>query len=163
YRGHDVGPRLRRRHPGLVEGGLVVEQHDRLYLLGRHRVDLAAHRRRAEGGREQAVLDRGVLPEPRGEVLDLVRLDVALEPAAAPAPDDRRSLPGADGGLDLRLVRVVLELRVRDLRVGVRLVEPLDRVLPDALLRRAGEEPVGGGAGAATTTTASAAPTARAG
>src|SRR5205823_6367683 len=118
------------------------EHDDRLDLLCRHRIDLAVDRGRTERGREEAGLDRGVLREPRGEVFDLAGLDVALEPAAAPAPDDRRTLPGADRRLDLRLVRVVLELGERDLRVGVGLVEALDRVLADALLRLAGQEPV---------------------
>ena len=51
--------------------------------------------------------------------------DVALQPAAAPAPDDRRGLAGADRGLDLRLVGVVLELGVGDLALATRALNAL--------------------------------------
>ena len=61
-------------HADLVEDLLVVVEDDRLHGLGRHRVDLAVDRRGAESGREQPVLDRRVLVEPRGEVLDLAGL-----------------------------------------------------------------------------------------
>jgi hypothetical protein len=156
HQAHDVAPGLGRLDTHLVEDLLVVEEHDGLDRLGRHRVDLAVDRRGPEGRGEQAVLDRAVLGEPRGEVLDLIGLDVAAQAAAAPAPDDGGRLAGADGRLDLRLVGVVLEGRRLDLGLGVRLVEPVDGTLADLLTGRAGEEPVGGAAAASTAATAAA-------
>src|SRR5262249_42312542 len=116
--------------------------------------DLVVDRGGAERGREELVLHVGVLGEPAGEVHDLVGLHVAAQTAAAPAPDDRRCLAGADRGLDLRLVGVVLELGVGDLAGLADLVERLDRILADGLLRRSAQEPVGRGALAAATTSA---------
>ena len=147
HQAHDVAPGLGRLGADLVEDLLVPVEHDGLDRLGRHGVDLAVDRRGPERGREQPVLDRGVLAEPRGEVLDLAGLDVAAQTAAAPAPDDRGRLAGPDGRLDLRLVGVVLEGRRLDLGLGVGLVEPVNGSLADLLAGRAGEEPVGGRAG----------------
>ena len=141
---HDVVPRGGGLRADLLEDGLVVVEHDGLHRLARHRVDLAVDGGRAEGGREELVLDVGVLVEPRGEVLDLAGVDVGLEPATAPAPDDRGGLAGADGRLDLRLVGVVLERRLGDLGARVGGVEAVDGTLADALTGLAGEVPVGG-------------------
>ena len=127
----------------LVEHLLVPEQHDRRHGLDRHRVELAVDRRRPERGREDAVsLISGFCAKKAGHVVDLARVDVALQAAAAPAPDQGRALAGADGGLDLLLVGVVGEQRLVDRRLRVRLVEPRDRVLADVLLRLAGQRPV---------------------
>ncbi len=145
----DVAPGLRRLGADLVEDRPVVVQDDGGHRLDRHRVDLVLHRGRAEGRGEDLVLELGVLGEEGREVLDLAGVDVALQTTAAPAPDERRTLAGADRRLDLLLVGVVLERRVLDLPVGVGVVEALDLVLADALLRLPGQEPVGG---AATTT-----------
>ncbi len=144
-------PGLRRLDADLVEHLLVVVQDDRLHRFGRHRVDLAVDRGGAERRREQLVLDVGVRGEPAGEVVDLVGLHVAAQPAAAPAPDDGRCLAGADRRFDLGLVRVVLELGIGDLAGLAGLVERFDRVLPDRLLGRSGQEPVGRTALAAAT------------
>jgi hypothetical protein len=122
----------------------VVEQHDRLHGLDRHRVDLAVDRGRAERRRQDLLLDRVVLAEPVGQVDHLAGVDVRLETATAPAPDHRRGLAGADRRLDLLLVGVVLEERRSDLGVGVRLVEAVDRRLADRLAGLTGQRPVAG-------------------
>ena len=142
----DVAPGLRRLDTNLVQHLLVVVEDDRLYRLGGHRVDLAVDGGGAERRGEQPALHVGVLVEPAGEVVDLAGLHVAPQSTAAPTPDDRRGLSGADRGLDFRLVRVVGELGVGDLALAARRVVRLDRALTNALLRLCGQEPVGRGA-----------------
>ena len=80
---------------------------------------------------EALVLQVRVLLEPAGQVDHLVGIDVALQATAAPAPDHRRALAGADRGLHLLLVGVVGEERDVDLGLRVGLVEARDRVLAD--------------------------------
>ncbi len=95
--------------------------------------------------------------DPARQVVDLAGVGVGLQDPAAPAEDQRRRLPGADGGADLRLVRVVLEVGDLDGALA-QLVERIDRGLADGLARLPGQAPHRGGA--ATTATATAGRTA---
>ncbi len=69
----------------LGEEGLVVEEHHGLHAAHRDAVDLPVEAAGGDDRRQEAVLQRRVVLEGRGQVDQLVRVDVRLDGAAAPS------------------------------------------------------------------------------
>jgi hypothetical protein len=83
----------------LAEDGLVVEEVDRLGALDRDAVDVALVGDGAERGRQE-----GGQPGRLAQRIDVPGLDVLLQGAAAPGPEDRRRVARSHRELDLLFI-----------------------------------------------------------
>src|SRR5579875_1862638 len=93
----------------LLEDGLVVEEKYRLDPAIGNAVNSAVEGHARHDSRKISVLPGGVCIQIIGHVIDIIRVDVGLEDAAAPTEKDIRRIMRTHRDLQFLLVGIVLD------------------------------------------------------